>query len=222
MSCVDGSSVSGPSDCCLGGLVDPNGSKWTSGSQRDPNCQRFQIQPASALKPQRLEIAAISVAISTQELSGTPNPWYFLKSIAGTNGRRIVVQIGGILQYKLEMYCGVSLSPKLRSHRGTALQMGGVLRYKLQVYRQYFQTSCTGWGFLNSPHLRSFEFSNRFRGDSAAMLQSALRFQVARDLIAIWNCRDCDFPMWASKSASAKEIKMDHCGPFLEDPNLLK
>ena len=46
------------------------------------------------------------------------------------------LQIGGVLQYKLEVYCGVSLSPKLRSQRGTALQMGGVLRYKLEVYRQ--------------------------------------------------------------------------------------
>ena len=44
--------------------------------------------------------------------SGTPNRWYFLKSIAGTNGRRIAVQIGGVLQYKLGVYCGFSLSPK--------------------------------------------------------------------------------------------------------------
>ena len=73
-----------------------------------------------------------------QELFGTPNPWYFLKSIAGTNGRRTAVQIGGVLQYKLEVYCGVSLSPKLRSQRGIALQMGGVLGYKLEVYHQYF------------------------------------------------------------------------------------
>ena len=34
-----------------------------------------------------------------QELSGTPNHWYFLKSIAGTNGRRIAVQKGGVLQH---------------------------------------------------------------------------------------------------------------------------
>ena len=33
-----------------------------------------------------------------QELSGTPNPRYFLKSIAGKNGRRTAVQIGGVLQ----------------------------------------------------------------------------------------------------------------------------
>ena len=73
--------------------------------------------------------------------SGTfwnPNHWYFLdKRIAGTNGRRIAVPIGGVLQYKLELYCGVSLSSRLRSQRGTALQMGGVLRYNLEAYRQY-------------------------------------------------------------------------------------
>ena len=56
-----------------------------------------------------------------QELSGTPNPRYLLKSIAGTNGRRIAVQIGGVLQYKLEVHCSVSLSPKPRSQQGTAL-----------------------------------------------------------------------------------------------------
>ena len=33
----------------------------------------------------------------TQELSGTPNHQYFLKSIAGTNGRRTAVQIRGVL-----------------------------------------------------------------------------------------------------------------------------
>ena len=36
-----------------------------------------------------------------QELSGTPNHWYSLKSLAGTNGRRTAVQIGGMLQYQL-------------------------------------------------------------------------------------------------------------------------
>ena len=73
-----------------------------------------------------------------QELSRTPNPWYFLKRIAGTNGRRTAVQIGGVLQRRLEVYCGDFLTPKLRRRRGTALQMEGVLRYKLEGYRQYF------------------------------------------------------------------------------------
>ena len=61
---------------------------------------------------------------------------WMAKTIAGTNGTRVAVQIGGVLQYKLVVYCGVSLSPKLRSQQGTALQMGGVLRYKLEVYCQ--------------------------------------------------------------------------------------
>ena len=39
-----------------------------------------------------------------------------------------MVQIGGILLYKLEVYCGVSLSSRLKSQQGTAL------RYKLEVY----------------------------------------------------------------------------------------
>ena len=65
------------------------------------------------------------------------NPWNFIKSIAGTNGRRTAVQIGGVLQYKLEVYCDISLSRKLRSQQCTALRMGGVLRFKLEMYWQY-------------------------------------------------------------------------------------
>ena len=78
--------------------------------------------------------------------SGTPNPWYLLNSIAGTNGRRTAVQIGGVL--RLEVYCGVSLSPKFRSRQGAALQMGGVLRYKLEVYhlsQHYYITARYFW-----------------------------------------------------------------------------
>ena len=52
----------------------------------------------------------------------------FLTSIAGTNGRRIAVQIGGGLQYKLDVCWGGSLSSWLIDQQGTALQMGGVLR----------------------------------------------------------------------------------------------
>ena len=68
---------------------------------------------------------------SNQALSGTPHHWYFLKSIAGTNGRRTAVQIGGVVQYNLEVYCGVSLYSELRSRQGTALQKGSILRYRV-------------------------------------------------------------------------------------------
>ena len=56
------------------------------------------------------------------------------------------VQMGGVLRYIWEVYCGVSLSSRLRSQRGTALQMGGVLRYKLEVYCQYFSDKLDGLG----------------------------------------------------------------------------
>ena len=85
-----------------------------------------------------------------QELSGIPKQLYFLKSIAGTNGRCTAVQMGGVLRYKQDAYCGVSLSSKLRSQQDTALQMGRVLRYKVELYCSTFQTSCTGGGLLNS------------------------------------------------------------------------
>ena len=80
-----------------------------------------------------------------QELSCDPNPQYFLKSAAA--------QMGGVLPSKWEAYCWVSLSSRLRSQEGAAIQMGGILPYKSEVYCSTFQTSCTGWGLLNSPHL---------------------------------------------------------------------
>ena len=59
--------------------------------------------------------------------------------------RRTAVQIG-VLRYKWEVYCGVSLSSRLRSQQGTALQMGGVPQYKLEVYCQYFSDKLYGLG----------------------------------------------------------------------------
>ena len=61
--------------------------------------------------------------------------------------------MGGVLPYKWEAYCRVSLSSKLRSQESTAIQMGGVLPYKWEVCCRTFQTSCTGWGFRNIAHL---------------------------------------------------------------------
>ena len=54
--------------------------------------------------------------------------------------------MGGVLRYKWEVYCGVSLSSRLRCQQGTALQMGGVLRYKLGVYCQHFSDKLYGLG----------------------------------------------------------------------------
>ena len=53
--------------------------------------------------------------------------WYFSKVSP--------VEMGGVLQYKLEVCCGVPLSPKKPARHIIV------------------QTSCTGWGFLNSPIL---------------------------------------------------------------------
>ena len=65
-----------------------------------------------------------------QKHSGDPNPQYFSKSTA--------VQMGGVLPYKWEAYCRVSLSSKLRSQESTAIQMGDVLPYKLEVHCRTF------------------------------------------------------------------------------------
>ena len=74
-----------------------------------------------------------------QELSGDPNPQYFLKSIA--------IQMGGVLQYRWEVYCWASLPSRIRREEGTAIQMGGVLPYKLEVYCTTFSETSRGWGF---------------------------------------------------------------------------
>ena len=44
--------------------------------------------------------------------------------------------MGGVLQYKWEVYCWVCLSSRHRSQEGTVIQMGGVL------------PTSRGWGFL--------------------------------------------------------------------------
>ena len=55
--------------------------------------------------------------------------------------------MGGVLQYKWEFYCWVSLSSRLRSQEGTAIQMGDVLPYTLEVYCSSFFETSTGCGF---------------------------------------------------------------------------
>ena len=50
--------------------------------------------------------------------------------------------MGGGLQYKWEVHCWISLSSRFRSQKGTSIQMGGVLPYKLEVYcSTFFETS---------------------------------------------------------------------------------
>ena len=42
--------------------------------------------------------------------------------------KSFVIQMGGVLQYKSEVSCGVSLSSSLRSQEGTLIQMGGCVQ----------------------------------------------------------------------------------------------
>ena len=79
----------------------------------------------------------------------TPNPWYFLKSIAGTNGRHTAVQIGGVLQYKLEVDCGVSLLQSLEASEAQRYKWGAHCGRNWRCTAS--TSSCTGWGFLDSP-----------------------------------------------------------------------
>ena len=103
----------------------------------------------------------LTVELFYLQLSGTfrwPQPPVFSQKYCRTNGRRTAVQMGGVLQYKWEVYWWVSLSSRLRSQERPAIQMGGVLPYKLEVYcRTFFETS-RGWGFRNSSEIDNFRF----------------------------------------------------------------
>ena len=76
--------------------------------------------------------------LGPQELSGEPPTPSISQKYCRTNGRCTAVQVGGILQYKWEVYCWVSLSSSLRSQEGPAIQMGGVLPYEMEVYCSTF------------------------------------------------------------------------------------
>ena len=86
--------------------------------------------------------------------------------------------MGGVLQYKWEAYCGVSLSSKPRSQESTAIQTGGVLPYKLEVYCRTFQKSCRGRGFRNiaqkQEELEEVRGGGGSRGESDLVTRSVL------------------------------------------------
>ena len=53
-------------------------------------------------------------------------------------GRRIAIQIGGVLRYKWGSTDNISLSFEPRGTKSTAMQSGGVLQHKGEVYRDSF------------------------------------------------------------------------------------
>ena len=81
------------------------------------------------------------------EHSGDHNHQDFPKSTA--------IQMGGVLQYKLEAYCdtngrttdSISLSLERMGTKSTAVQIGGVLQYKWEAYCDTFLRSSGGWSF---------------------------------------------------------------------------
>ena len=50
-----------------------------------------------------------------------------------TNGRRIAIQMGGVLRCNWEEYDSISLSSERRGTKSTATQTGGVLQYKSPI-----------------------------------------------------------------------------------------
>ena len=84
-----------------------------------------------------------SKLLSNQNLSGDPNPQYFLaykwEANCRTNGRRTAVQMGGVL-------LGFPFF-EARSQEGTAIQMWGVLPYTWEACCSTLSETSRGWGF---------------------------------------------------------------------------
>ena len=86
---------------------------------------------ASKLTPRCLVAIFDSQLPSPKLISGTfrrPQPPRFSQKYCRTDGRCTAVQMGGVLQYKWEVYCWVSLSSRRRSQGGPAIQMGAYCR----------------------------------------------------------------------------------------------
>ena len=65
---------------------------------------------------------------------------YEWEAYCDTNGRRTAIQMGGVL-------AGFPFPQSVRGTKSTAIQIGGVLQYKLEVYCDTFLRSSGGWGF---------------------------------------------------------------------------
>ena len=79
-----------------------------------------------------------------------PQPPRFSQKYCDTNGRRIAIQMGGVLRHKWEEYWQYSLSSERRGTKSAAVQIGGVVQYKWEVYCDTFLWSSGGWGFWHS------------------------------------------------------------------------
>ena len=96
----------------------------------------------------------LSKSTLNQKRSGDPKPPVFFQKYCRTNGSRTAVQMGGVLQYKWEAYCRVSLLRSLEARKYGNTNGGGVLPYKLEVYCRTFFATGRGWGFRNLAHSR--------------------------------------------------------------------
>ena len=108
----------------------------------------FPTDSCESPEGSRIEPLFLQTAFWNTKIRNFPEP-----STPGIFSKVTPVQMGGVLrykrevlQYKWEVYRGVSLSSRLGSQQCTALQMGGVLRYKLEVYCQYFSDKLYGLG----------------------------------------------------------------------------
>ena len=61
------------------------------------------------------------------------------EAYCNTNGRRTAIQMGGSTD-------NISLSSECRGTESTAIQIGGILQYKLEVHCDTFSRSSGGWG----------------------------------------------------------------------------
>ena len=105
--------------------------------------------PISQKGSMRLHLRNKHTQICTSETFRWPQPPVFFQKYCRTNWGRTAVLMGGVLQYKWEAYCRVSLASKLRCHESTAIQMGAYCRTNWRCTAVLSATSCRGWGFRN-------------------------------------------------------------------------
>ena len=109
-------------------------------------CLVWELEHKVGRSLSQLELSCLDFGATQSGTFWNPHPWYFVKSITGTNGRRTAVQMGGVLQYNLEVYCCVSLSSRLRRQQGTALAMGGAYggtNWRCTARRQVVRVGCS-------------------------------------------------------------------------------
>ena len=103
-------------------------SQQTGLNQREVFGTRLMVHAGSCRQVFAVFRCFLLFSLGARKFSETfrwPQPPVVFQKYCRTSGGHTAVQMGGVLQYKWEAYCRLSLSSKLRSQESTAIQMGG-------------------------------------------------------------------------------------------------